>query len=149
MRAVDGDTVAPVMGAPRRSLRRDQQGLSTTEYVILLMIVACVGVGAWRIFGSSAVERANAASGNVGALEDGTGGGGGGGHGGGRAGASGPANTRLEDATADATPPPEKEDLSAPYTLFGVGLLLLVLLVARRMKSGDGGKGGEGGGEKS
>lgn len=133
-------------GIARRSLRRDTEGLSTTEYVLLLMVVACVGIAGWKLFGTSAVERASEASGNVGQLGqsiDGPGGGGGaGGRGGGSA--SGQPHSHLDDATADATPPPDpKDELSMPVVLLVGAVLLLVAMAANRMKKGDGAKGGE------
>lgn len=127
----------------RPSLLRDAKGLSTTEYVILLLVVACVGIAGWRLFGTSTFERATSASGDVGQLGqsiDGPSHGGGGQHG-------GRTGTRLEDVTADATPPPDpKEELTMPFMLLAGALLLLIAMGARRMQA-KGGGGGEGGGE--
>ncbi len=132
----------------RRSLRSNVEGLSTTEYVILLLVVACIGIAAWRIFGTTAYQRATSASGDVsqlGQTVDGPGGGsGGGGAGGGGSGASGGhARSHLDEATADATPPPDpKDELTMPFALLAGAALLLLAMVARRMKGGDGAKGG-------
>lgn len=138
-------------GRARRSLRSDAEGVSTTEYVILLLVVACVGIAGWRLFGTSAFERATSASGNVGQLGqsiDGPGGGGGGGGGSGGSGSSGGPRSRLEDATADATPPPDpKDELTMPFALLAGAALLLLAMVANRMKKGDG-KGGDAKGKK-
>jgi Flp pilus assembly pilin Flp len=35
------------------SLVRDEEGLSTVEYVIILFLIAIIGIVAWRNFGSS------------------------------------------------------------------------------------------------
>jgi len=35
------------------SLLRDTRGLSTVEYVIILMLVAVLAIGTWRTFGSA------------------------------------------------------------------------------------------------
>lgn len=125
----------------RRSLRRDTEGLSTTEYVILLLVVACVGIAAWKLFGVSAMSRTATASGNVGALAEA------GGAGGGRAGAAGGRGvSRLEELTGEAPPPEAQEDFTMPYALLGGAVVLLGLMAAMRMRKGDGG--GEGDGDK-
>lgn len=133
---------------PRRSLRHDREGLSTTEYVILLVIVACASIAGWRLLGTSAYSRATTATGDMGALGtagDGAGGrgqGGGGSSSGSAAGAGAP-RSRLDEATADATPPPDpKDELVMPFTLLGGALLLLIaMIVSRRNQKGDGGSG--------
>jgi len=133
----------------RRSLRHDREGLSTTEYVILLVVVACVSIAGWRLLGTSAYSRATSASGDMGSLGssiDGPGSRGGGGSAGG-AGAQGAGapRSRLEDATADATPPPDpKDELVLPFSLLGGALLLLIaMIVSRRNKGGGDAGGGE------
>lgn len=35
----------------RSALLRDEQGLSTVEYVIILLLVAAVAIGSWSVFG--------------------------------------------------------------------------------------------------
>jgi Flp pilus assembly pilin Flp len=40
-------------GAQGPRLLRDSRGLSTVEYVIVLVLLACVAIGAWRLFGAS------------------------------------------------------------------------------------------------
>jgi len=42
-----------------RSLRRNTEGLSTVEYVILLMLIAVVGIVAWRTFGNTVASKIN------------------------------------------------------------------------------------------
>ena len=37
----------------RNRLLRDQRGLSTVEYVIILVLVAVFAIGAWKAFGSA------------------------------------------------------------------------------------------------
>lgn len=133
------------MGPRRRSLARDTSGLSTTEYIILLMIVACMGVAAWKLFGASAMSRAATASGDVSGLDQGVGGASRGGHGG----PSTRVRSQLDEATADATPTPPAEDFTMPYVLLGGALVLLVVMMALRSKKGGGDGGGEGGEESA
>ena len=44
---------------PRKptDLLRDTRGLSTVEYIILLVLVAIVGIGAWSAFGSKIRDK--------------------------------------------------------------------------------------------
>lgn len=122
----------------RRTLHRDTEGLSTTEYVIVLIVVACVGIAAWRLFGASALTRATEASGDVGQLGqsvDGPARPGGGS----KAPRSRARGSHLDDAVADATPTPQKEELTMPYLLLAGAALLLAAMVAQRMKKGGGG----------
>ena len=45
----------PLGGSPRgraRALRRSR-GLTTVEYIVILVLMACVAIGAWRIFGDN------------------------------------------------------------------------------------------------
>jgi|GEM_PF-1478948 len=132
----------------RRSLTHDREGVSTTEYVILLLVVACIGIAGWRLLGTSTFARATSASGGVsglGSSGDGLGAGGSGGSGGSGGTSSGGPRTRLEDATADATPPPDpKDELVLPFSLLAGAVLLLIAMGARRMKKSDGGGSGDG-----
>lgn len=132
-------------GTSRRSLRHDTVGLSTTEYVILLLVVACVTIAGWRILGTTAFERASSASGDMGQLGQA---GDGSGHAAGGSGAASTGSrprTRLEDATADATPPPDpKDELTMPFALLIGAALLLVAMFARRKKGGGKKSGGDG-----
>lgn len=139
----------------RRSLRHDREGLSTTEYVILLVVIACVSIAGWRLLGTSAYSRATSASGDMGSLgssidgPSGRGGAGGGGSAGGGAQGAGAPRSRLEDATADATPPPDpKDELVLPFSLLGGALLLLIAMVVGRRNNKGGGDAG-GGEQKS
>ena len=51
-----------------RSLRRNTEGLSTVEYVILLMLIAVVGIVAWRQFGNTVVSKINSGNSQVSGL---------------------------------------------------------------------------------
>ncbi len=134
-------------GTTRRSLRHDTVGLSTTEYVILLLVVACVTIAGWRILGTTAFQRASSASSDMGQLDQGGAGGGTatGSAGGGASSTGSRPRARLEDATADATPPPDpKDELTMPFALLVGAVLLLVAMFARR-KTGGGKKSGPAG----
>lgn len=48
--------------ARARRLSRDERGLSTTEYIIILALVCIVGFGLWQQFGSHASDRNRAAA---------------------------------------------------------------------------------------
>ena len=39
------------------SLRRDERGLTTVEYAIVLMLIAAVGVATWNEFGGMVKEK--------------------------------------------------------------------------------------------
>ena len=56
------------MRRPLRRLLRDQRGLSTVEYVIILMLIAVVGIVAWRTFGNTVVGKINAGNSQVSGL---------------------------------------------------------------------------------
>lgn len=134
----------------RRSLATDPEGLSTTEYVILLVVVACVGIAGWRLLGTTAFSRATSASGDVSALGssiDGPSGRTGSSGTGGAVGAAqsaGAPRSRLEEATADAIPPPDpKDELVLPFSLLGGALLLLIGMIVSRRKKGAGSGAGE------
>jgi Flp pilus assembly pilin Flp len=49
---------------PRWFLRvaRDERGLSTVEYVILLALIAVVGIGVWQSFGQTLIGKVNQAN---------------------------------------------------------------------------------------
>jgi Flp pilus assembly pilin Flp len=48
-----------------RDLKRDVRGLSTVEYIIILMLIAIVGIAAWNQFGAAVKEKIESASGSV------------------------------------------------------------------------------------
>ena len=39
------------------ALMNETEGLSTVEYVILLVLIAVVGIGVWKIFGTAVATR--------------------------------------------------------------------------------------------
>lgn len=50
------------------SLVRDERGLSTVEYIIILVLIAVAGIGLWRAFGDTVSEKIGDATGEVGGL---------------------------------------------------------------------------------
>jgi len=128
----------------RRSLRSDERGLSTVEYVIVLLVVGLVAIAAWRGMGSQTASRAMEARQEVSGLDQGVDGPAGA-RGGSRASTRG--RSRVEDATAEEAPPPSAtEELFGPVMLLGGAAILVLALVARRMlRKGDGGDQGAGG----
>jgi len=129
----------------RHSLRADDRGLSTVEYVIVLVVVGLVGIAAWRVFGANTTSRALESSQEVGALGESVDGPARSAGGGSRAGTQG--RRRVEDATAEETPPPSaREEFFGPVMLLSGAVLLVLAVVAKRiLRKGDGGKGGGGG----
>ncbi|MFO0628045.1 MAG: hypothetical protein U0325_20890 [Polyangiales bacterium] len=139
-------------GSRLRALRglREQRGLSTTEYVIILICIAVIGISAWRSFGSSARDRTARASGEVAGLEA-TPGQGSGPRGGGIRVAR-TSSSALDEATADATPPGEEDGgWMSPAFALGIAAVVILAVVARNFQKrgggGDGGGGGGGGGD--
>ena len=51
-----------------RSLRDDESGLTTVEYVIILGLIAIAAIGAWQVFGSSVEVQARGSATSVGGL---------------------------------------------------------------------------------
>jgi Flp pilus assembly pilin Flp len=43
-------------------LAGDQRGLTTVEYVIVLVLIAVVGIGVWRIFGTAVKDKITTAT---------------------------------------------------------------------------------------
>jgi Flp pilus assembly pilin Flp len=41
----------------KRSLLRDNKGLTTVEYIIILCLIAVVGFGVWKKFGEKVKEK--------------------------------------------------------------------------------------------
>jgi Flp pilus assembly pilin Flp len=39
------------------TLRRDERGLSTVEYIIILVLIAVIGIVAWRAFGTAVKSK--------------------------------------------------------------------------------------------
>jgi Flp pilus assembly pilin Flp len=48
-----------------KRLHRDVGGLSTVEYVILLILVCVVGISAWRTFGNNVVTKITSGSNQI------------------------------------------------------------------------------------
>ena len=46
----------------RASILRDERGLSTVEYVVLLVLICAACVGLWSTFGSTLTEKLGGAS---------------------------------------------------------------------------------------
>jgi Flp pilus assembly pilin Flp len=51
-----------------KNIRKDTRGLSTVEYVILLILIAVVGIAAWRTFGNTVVSKINQGNSQVSGL---------------------------------------------------------------------------------
>ncbi len=46
----------------RLQIARDERGLSTVEYVIILVLVAVMSIGVWRTFGNKVYARVGTAN---------------------------------------------------------------------------------------
>jgi Flp pilus assembly pilin Flp len=51
-----------------KTLVRDEEGLSTVEYVIILFLIAIIGIAAWKQFGSSVSQKVDGGASSIGAL---------------------------------------------------------------------------------
>lgn len=51
-----------------RALVQDTEGLSTVEYVIILILIAVVGITAWRTFGNTVVNKINSGNSQISGL---------------------------------------------------------------------------------
>ncbi|MEZ4391073.1 MAG: hypothetical protein R3A48_08260 [Polyangiales bacterium] len=51
-----------------RGLIQDTEGLSTVEYVIILILIAVVGITAWRTFGNTVVNKINSGNSQISGL---------------------------------------------------------------------------------
>ena len=49
----------------KRTLVRDQRGLTTVEYIIVLGLIAVVGIAAWQQFGETLIGEVEAADGYI------------------------------------------------------------------------------------
>lgn len=111
--------------------------------MIILICIAVIGISAWRMFGSSTRDRTARATGEVAELEA-------------TPGQTGPrgggirvartSSSALDEATADATPPPaEDEAWVTPAFVLGFAAVVVLAVVARnlRKRGGGGGQGGE------
>jgi Flp pilus assembly pilin Flp len=59
---------SPDSRKPRRGLARDDRGLSTVEYIIILMLIAVAGIALWSAFGETVSGKIGEATGEVGSL---------------------------------------------------------------------------------
>ena len=50
------------------SLLKDQRGLTTVEYIIILCLIAVVGFAVWKKFGETVKERVGEADGTLGTM---------------------------------------------------------------------------------
>ena len=48
-----------------RTLMRDQRGLTTVEYIIVLGLIAVVGIATWQQFGETLIGEVEAADGYI------------------------------------------------------------------------------------
>ncbi len=62
-------------GRDPQRLARDERGLSTTEYLIILVLIGVVGILLWKTFGQAAEEKAGEAAASVQGLRGSAGGG--------------------------------------------------------------------------
>ncbi|MEM1414889.1 MAG: hypothetical protein AAGH15_08310 [Myxococcota bacterium] len=53
-----------------RKLAKDQEGLSTVEYIIILVLIAVIGIVAWESFGQAVKDKVDNATDKVNALPD-------------------------------------------------------------------------------
>jgi Flp pilus assembly pilin Flp len=54
--------LAKTSSGGERSLLRDQRGLTTVEYIIILCLIAVVGFGVWKKFGAKVKEKVGGAT---------------------------------------------------------------------------------------
>lgn len=103
-----------------------------------------IGISAWRVFGDSARDRAAHASGEVAGLEAAPGGAA---PRGGGIRVARTSSSALDEATADATPPPaDDEGWITPAFALGIAAVVVLAVVARNLQRRGGGT-GDGGGE--
>ena len=60
---------SPAIPRGFRVLARDEGGLSTVEYILILVLVAVVGFVTWRLFGASVGQQVDEARGGITTLE--------------------------------------------------------------------------------
>ncbi|MEM9067693.1 MAG: hypothetical protein AAGE52_04280 [Myxococcota bacterium] len=58
---------------PQRELLQDDAGLSTVEYIIILILIAIIGIAAWRNFGEEVEFQARSSTTQINTLETGGG----------------------------------------------------------------------------
>ena len=60
MRELKRSAVSKVQG-----ISRDERGLSTVEYIIILVLIAVAGIALWRSFGDAVSEKFSGATSEV------------------------------------------------------------------------------------
>ncbi len=53
------------MNIERAKLLKDEDGLSTVEYIIILILIAIIGIVAWQNFGQAVKTKAESATGDI------------------------------------------------------------------------------------
>ena len=51
-----------------KALLQDEEGLSTVEYVIILILIAIIAIVAWQNFGNAVTAKADEATGSISGL---------------------------------------------------------------------------------
>jgi len=49
-----------------QAMLSETEGLSTVEYIIILVLIAIVGIGAWKAFGTTVKSKIEGSTGRVG-----------------------------------------------------------------------------------
>ncbi len=49
----------------QKELLQDEQGLSTVEYIIILVLIAVIGIIAWQNFGDAVKQKTESATGEI------------------------------------------------------------------------------------
>ncbi len=60
------------LGSNRRRLGPDEEGLSTVEYIIILILIAIIGITAWKNFGEAVEYKARSATTDINTLGGGS-----------------------------------------------------------------------------
>jgi len=58
-----------------RRIHEDEEGLSTVEYIIILVLIAVIGIVAWQAFGETVQNKVNESTTAIDGLDPGAGGG--------------------------------------------------------------------------
>ncbi|MCU0673360.1 MAG: Flp family type IVb pilin [Myxococcota bacterium] len=49
----------------KKSLVKDEEGLSTVEYIIILILIAVIAIVAWQAFGSAVKSKVEGSTDNI------------------------------------------------------------------------------------
>ena len=63
--ATDDLTRRDLSKRDRQDLLADQQGLSTVEYIIILILIAVIAIVAWQAFGSAVKSKVEGSTDNI------------------------------------------------------------------------------------